>query len=550
MRRKLNRFFRILGLTGIGLSCIPLTVSAHEGLYSPALQNAPLIKQESKHPVEMNPTKQVFPIGSKAYFKIIGDAQTGFEVEFADREIDESYQSVPSAFIQGSEYNQGNIAYGIYVTNDGKFHVVALDECHYDEETNTYIFYHSTIDGATVSDETDSATNADPTMSTEFFVNIQNGIDPDGDITTDEKVPSISSSDDRIEYEITVATHTNYNLNATVPMYVCMYGYRATGDIIAPTQDAYRIKNSSTINYSAQATIKDIVRVTKLTQIYDKDHSDDQIHSIAYNKIDNTYTYWYSDPTIDNPRVYDSFDSHIVIKDKKINASGQNYVICIDRDGNKELEWEFYAAGVLDNGMLRENVSQVGNGKGDFELNEDFVYKEWNFGRKPAVGDTVQDQDQSAEGMAIKISEIQATPATWRLVPQETSIKNLNRGELIMTIAPEKAQDDASTLDLSTASGKIDITDRGWFLDAPKVNKDTQTVNVTDSTSLGISVNAYMAGGNVNVAGATSVVKVSYTVTPIFDIEGEKDDIQSVPSGGNNSNRYPNESVGNENETT
>lgn len=500
---------------------------------------------DEQHPDDtMKPTKKVFPIGAKAFYKITGNKESGWTVVYADRDLDGTYTAVPSAFIKGSEYNVGNIDYGMYVTDDGddgKFHVVALDECHL-EDDGSYTFYHGTTDGATVSEDVDTATNSDPTMATEFYLNVANGLDPDGGTDEEDTPPPVASGDNRVEYEITVATRTNYNLNATVPMYVCMYGYRASGDVVTPTQDAYRLKNYSTINPSDKATIKDIVRLTHLTKLYDKDHSNDEIFSIAFNKSNGEYTYWYSDPTDDNPNVYDGLE-HIEIKDRHINASGENYVICIDRDSDGVYEWEFYAAGVLDDGVLRETVDKVGNDNGDFALKEDFVYKEWNFGKTPYVGQSIEDQNKSTEGMPIKVSEIQAVPSTWRIVPSSKGANALNRGEIVMTMAPEKAQDDASAIDLASTSGGIDITDRGWYLDAPTVNPDTEVVDAGNESSLGMNVNARIAGGNVNDAGCTSVVKVHYTVSPVFDVEGDKNETNTVPGGGTESNRDPNEGI-------
>lgn len=489
----------------------------------------------------MNPTKTVYPIGDKSFYKITGDPMSGFNVIYADRNLDGTYSEVPSAFIKGSEYNQGNLDYGMYVTDDGEFHVVALQECHL-EDDGSYTFYHGTKDSATVSEEVDKVTNSDQDMSTEFYINIENGSDPDGDIEIDGDPVEVKG--DGVDYEITVSTHVNYNLNATVPMYVCMYGYRATGDVLAPTEDAYRLKNYSTINTSDKATIKDITRLTTLTPLYDEKHSDDEIYSIAYDKETNKYTYWYSDPdAVGNTVDGKTYDSYLVIKDKHINASGQSYTICIDRDSDGTLEWEFYAAGVLDNGVLRETVSKVGNDAGDFALKEDFVFDEWNFGKTPAVGDVIEDQDKSTEGMPIKVSEIQATPSTWRLVPSNTGVDTIHRGELVMTIAPEKAQEDASAIDLSKCSTGVDITDRGWYVDAPSVDATSETVLETGATSLGMNVNARMAGGNVNDAGCTSVVKVHYTVSPVFDLMGDDDETQTEAGAGSDTNRDPNEGV-------
>lgn len=460
--------------------------------------------------VTMQPTKQVYSIGSKAFYKIQGDAATGFSVVFADREEDPDYKAVPSAYIQGSEFNKGNASYGIYVTQDNKVHFINIEDCAFDG-TN-YFYDHATTDGAVVSEEVDTATNEDTDMSTQFYLNIENGIDPDGVVT--EEVFGATTNDPNVEYEITVGTKTSYQLSATVPMYVGMYGYSGTGNVITPTEDAYEMKNYSTMNKSEDATITDITRITHMTKLYDEDHSDDSIYSIAYNKDTHEYRYWYSDPAGTQPA--DDTWEYKVIDDMNINASGQCYAICIDRDSDGTYEWEFAKAGELDGDALRESVTKVGNDAGGFVLDADFVHGEWNFGTAPEIGQVETDQDNSDEGMAIKITELQAEPATWKLIPTKTKLKDIERGELIMSLAPEKAKHDASAIDLSSASNFVDIGAKGWFVDAPDKVTNGAVLD-EDATSLGFKTKAQMAGGDVNASGHTPVVKVNYKITPVFD---------------------------------
>ena len=103
-----------------------------------------------------------------------------------------------------------------------------------------------------------------------------------------------------------------------------------------------------------------------------------------------------------------------------------------------------------------------------------------------------------------------------------------------MNIAPEKAQYNASAIDMADISAKTDITDRGWFLAAPAIEADG-SVKEENATVLGLITKAQMAGGNVNSDGCTPVVKVCYTIAPIF-AEG---DIQTgtAVAGGIDTNR-------------
>lgn len=104
------------------------------------------------------------------------------------------------------------------------------------------------------------------------------------------------TADERVDYEITVGTKTTYQLNATVPMYVCMYGFRGTGNVVTPDSDAYRLKNMSTTNRASSASILDIVKVTHMAKIYDENHSDETLYSIAYDEETGSYTYCTATP--------------------------------------------------------------------------------------------------------------------------------------------------------------------------------------------------------------------------------------------------------------
>lgn len=474
----------------------------------------------TNHPNSMIPTKLVTPVGNKAFYKV----QDG-KVIYADRDDGTGWQAVPSAYIKGSEYNVGNVDYGAYFVGADEVVFVPLSECRA-EDDGTYTYHHGTKDGATVSEDVDTATNADPSMGTNFYVHVENGIDPDGS-TSEEVVPG-KTDDGRVEYEVTIATKATYQLKATVPMYVCMYGYRGTGNIIAPDSDAYQLKNYSTSNSDASATIVDITKVTHYAKIYDENHSDDTLFSISYDSQAKKYTYWYSNPAFmsdgktPNPD-WQEPENYLVLTDKNINASGQCYAIFIDG------KWDFKVAGVLEGDALKETVTAIDP---NHPLSTDLHYGEWNFGTEFAVGDSQEGGKDT--GLALKVSELQAEPATWRLVDTSTKAADMKRGELAMSLAPETAISNASAIDLSTASAPIDITERGWFLAAPQLGEDG-TVSDEEATSLGVTAKAQMAGGNVNDSGCTSVVKVTYTMTPAFGIDdGESN---TVVGDGVTSNR-------------
>ena len=120
-----------------------------------------------------------------------------------------------------------------------------------------------------------------------------------------------------------------------------------------------------------------------------------------------------------------------------------------------------------------------------------------------------QTDNSKREGLALKVSELQAEPATWRVVPMSTSA--LKRGEIAMSIAPDSAMYNASAIDLAKCSAPLDITENGWFLAAPtevtKTGAAADAVTHDAAKALPLIVNAKIAGSNVNDAGCTPVVR-------------------------------------------
>ena len=494
MNKSLNRI--VAAVMGVVMAVSAGTVSVFADSHN--VQNS----------ATMNPKTIVYEIGEKSFYKVNDDGT----ITFADRQEDDTYNAVPSKYISGSEYwdDDAGIYYGFYTlpTDDGyKVYAVSLGDCI--KNAGEYSYDHATKASATVSEEVDTATNGDPSMSTDFYINIQDGIDPEGVITEGVKVKG--TDDDRVNYEITVAAKTTYQLSATVPMYVCMYGFRGTGNIVTPTKDAYKIENKSTYNENTDATITGIVMLTEYTQIIDGEHSDDNLHTIAFTK-DGGYVWWYSTPTINA----DDYVSVLNLKDKgyKVNAAGQTYVIYING------EWHFAAAGTLDNGVLREKVDTINS---NFPLSENFEVGNWKFGKEFSVDDKGEwTGDERVVGLPIEVTGIQAEPATWKLIDAEKKVSEIKRGELIMTLAPEKASYDTSAIDLSQCSASTDITERGWFVAAPTMNGE----DVEAPSILGLKTYAQMAGGNINRPGCTPVVKVSYTVIPLIGETGRAEKVE------------------------
>lgn len=530
----------VMGMAMAASCMAPITAYAMEDTKQPTDNTA--IANHPNNETMLHSTP-VYRIGAKSFYKVNDDGS----VVYADQDA-EGYTAVPAAYIVGSKYNDKE-EYGVYTTKkaDGTFqmHYVKISDC---QQTQGGVNWnHGTADEAKVSDDTkaegtDTATNEDPTMSTQFYIYLDNDTEiPPETPPTEKEHEGVSTDDGRVEYDITVATVNHVNMKATVPLYVCMYGFRSTGNVVTPTKDAYQLRNYSTIDKNSRTYIADIVKVTHYSRIYDADHSNDELFSIAYDAETKTYTYWYSDPSTtqgwQQPAIYKT------LADEHINASGECYVIYIDG------EWDFKAAGTLTGDELRQTVKAIDQ---NHQLSQDFIIgdddTQCNFGKAFAVGDSKTDNSKR-EGLAIKVSELQAEPATWRVVPMgnsalkhdETAVSNsaLKRGEIAMSIAPASAMYNASAIDLSTCSAPLDITENGWFIagaEKAKVAQDgagTDAVKHDDAPALPLITTAKIAGSNVNDAGCTPVVRVTYSIIPMF----ETGDTQTATAGGVSSNR-------------
>lgn len=518
----------VLGMAMVASCMAPITAFAAEDFQQPA-DNSSI----ANHPNDetMLHSTPVYRIGTKSFYKVNDDGS----VTYADQDT-AGFKAIPAAYIMGSQYNDGN-EYGVYTTKKSdktfQMHYVKISDCQ--QTGNKVNWNHGTADEAKVSDDTkengvDTATNEDPSMSTQFYIYLDNDTEiPPETPPTEKEHPGVKTDDGRVEYDITVATVNHVNVKATVPLYVCMYGFRSTGNVVTPTKDAYQLRNYSTIDKNSRTYIADIVKVTHYSRIFDTDHSNDELYSIAYDEASKSYTYWYSNPA--TQAGWTEPANYMVLTDKHINASGECYVIFIDG------KWDFKAAGTLTGDELRETVKSIDT---NHQLSEDFVITDGdtscNFGKKFDVGTSMTDNSKR-EGLALKVSELQAEPATWRVVPMSTSA--LKRGEIAMSIAPASAMYNASAIDLSKCSAPLDITENGWFIAGAAKDKvsqagaGTEAVKHDDAPTLPLITNAKIAGSNVNDAGCTPVVRVTYSIIPMF----ETGDTQTATANGVNSNR-------------
>lgn len=520
--------------------------------------------------------KVVTPLGKNAFYRMKNYTEaasgkgtdapgyTKHVVEYSvgndgsESDCNDVWHAIPSEYINDG-FKEDSL-YGAYVVENGEggkpeVVFVKLDDCV--KAGEGYTFAHATADGALVSGKVDTATSADPSMGTDFYLRVDNNFKPEA-----ERVePNFGRADKWVSYDIDVAIETKYNLEATIPMYVCMYGYRATGEVVTPTKEQYAMKNYSSINYGNKAYIKDVRKHTIYTSVFDKDHSNEKIHTIVYMEDKDAYAWFYGAPTVED--IKNAMTQAGSTKANEVVSGEEDFIHCFDTDKDGKVgdgeeyitassesyvyfdaaagarKWNFKSNGVLEDivgedGKIYRGTTEsflVDNGQGvmvpgvdpNHPLTTPFTHttklhngdarKEFTFEfgvTTPKVGDQASNPAKD-EALAIRVSELQATPASWKLVPFGT--QNMKAGELGMKIAPAKANKDVSAIDLSTCSAPVDITDRGWLVDAPSM----QTEGTVDRNAPGVLpliTMARMAGSNVNPVGCTSVVHVEYTITP------------------------------------
>lgn len=505
--------------------------------------------------IENNETADAANAGDKSYSPHIVEYSVGNDGTKSNAQ--DEWHAIPSAYVNDG-FKEDSL-YGAYVVENGEggkpeVVFVKLDEC-VKEADGSYTFGHATADGALVSGEVDTADSKDPSMGTDFFLRVDNNFKPEA-----ERVePDFARADKWVSYDIDVAIETKYNLEATIPMYVCMYGYRATGEVVTPTKDQYVMKNYSSINYGNKAYIKDVRKHTIYTPVFDQDHSNEKIHTIVYMEDLDMYAWFYGAPTVDD--IKNAMTQAGSANADKVVSGDEDFIHCFDAnddgkvgDGEEYITasaesfvyfdavartWSFKSNGVLEDivgedGKIYRGTTEsfmVENDQGvkvpgvdpNHPLKAPFTHttklhngdaqKDFTFNfdtTTPKVGDTASNPAKD-EALAIRVSELQATPASWKLVPFGT--QNMKAGELGMKIAPAKANKDVSAIDLSTCSAPVDITDRGWLVDAPSMQTEG-TVDRNKPGELPLITMARMAGSNVNPVGCTSVVHVEYTITP------------------------------------
>lgn len=445
--------------------------------------------------MEMDDAVEVFEIGEHSFYKISDD---GKEIYYADRDDGANWKSVPSMYITGSSYNTSGEDYGMYIYN-GNVYVVSLQHCEFDIPDDAWYFDHGHEKNATISVPVDSATNDKPTLS--VGVNAYSSVGIHNDSKQEETMYSLDSAYRNVSYEVYVTESNNYQLKATVPMYICMFGYSGNGSVITPNSDAYKITNYSTVTENEKASISHITRLIKYTPIYDDDNANMKVVAVSYDETTGLYKF-YSTLPASAPTDVEYTTVEAFFPELTIRANGNMSVVYTGT------EWLFERTRNLKNGIQYDDVDEVTT---DIPLEDDLTVHGRNFGKSFLVGSVGSvETEPKTKGLAVQISEVQAKASSWR--PVEKSTEELKAGEIVISISPTANVKDKSALDLSTASSCIDVSDRGWNMDRPTVVNGV----VTAATEFPIKTFAAIAGDNMNPEGCSPVVNICYKISPKF----------------------------------
>jgi hypothetical protein len=310
--------------------------------------------------------------------------------------------------------------------------------------------------------------------STQFYINIDKD-KTSGEVTITE--PSIVDGDGEeiCHYYKETKVIKKSTIKATVPLYVCMYGYGGDGRVVTPGEDSYQIKNESTYSIS-----KEISKAYACYKVYPIPTEGEYKEEITKENEETTLT----DKKIEEE--YKKFlkDNLKIDEDDAANASQQYGYY--KKDNN-------YTVIELANCIKHSAANRSGD-----NCDSEYFYQDTSTDVKDKLkkegNETTVVEDTP---LPLNIASIETEIKTWALKPV-TDANELKAGELAMTI---------NGLDLSEVSNatgsKLDITGRKWTVPAGK-----------DNNYLSLPIQAQIAGGNVNEDGCVPVVKVTYTITP------------------------------------
>lgn len=321
--------------------------------------------------------------------------------------------------------------------------------------TGTDITTDGTSGNAAVEGEVTIDNKTDDTSSgnTDFYLTVDKDATSEEGPTTDEE--DIVGSGDVI-YVIDYTKTTKSNLSVTVPLYVCMYAYGGDGKVVVPTQNAYKMDNSSKHEESSKVTAiypsYKVIALNNETAGLDELKKELDANKQVYN---TTGAYGY----------------YTVGEKESETYYAVEMTNCFEQAGDK-----YFKSGVTENTVTVDDKTYT-------------------------VGEAHPDFTGSSKGQAVRVASIQATPAgaEWALMASGTALK---AHEFTMTV---------KNLDLSTVTSLTDITNLAWDIAEPTVSNGT----VTAPTSLSLPISAAIAGNSVNEDTHIGVVGVEYTIVPL-----------------------------------
>lgn len=448
---------------------------------------------------------------------------------------------------------------------------------------------HGTTEGALIGDEGDFADDGDNvTGSTQFYLNIDKDANHTDDTIIIKDADTTEGYINVCHYDIEYSTQLESHIRATVPLYVCMYAYGGTGEVITPDEDAYAIENEST--YTDKKWVSRITPYYVVMPI----SSYDEFIGEEYEQWRTDIARWifYYDGTDENllkfaDCFYDEYDSAVnglveEVSENCDNTANENmyniliYLVgCADdntgeniknmnntkfteavnsgRYGIYALE-NWYDGYVTDNKCVVVKMSECGRHSDDDDSDDNagcyyikgddvtcaetascyvFTPEDENFSEEYSNNSYGYGWDvgyaANSKALALNVPTVR-TEASWTLEPM--SAGTLRARQLSMSVNGL----DLSSVDNASSFGEshtLDITGLGWVVPAfeaeeksydglrsyEKEYADKFLPDVLKTPGrLNLPIQAAIAGGNLNEEGCAPVVKVTYMLSPAYNL--------------------------------
>lgn len=417
---------------------------------------------------------------------------------------------------------------------------------------------HGTTEEALIGDEGEFADEGNNvTGSTQFYLNIDKDANHTDDTVTVKDVEISKSYDvDVCHYDIEYTTQLESHIRATVPLYVCMYAYGGTGEVVTPDEDAYAIENEST--YTDKKWVSRITPYYAVTPIlsYDGFTASETFEKATARYIDVNISYLANkygttdketlkqDLLDDDEFTRDLYEQYISdFKNKEYNGkvhdedfeSGLYGIYCYndkytliplsecsrhsDNDNSDNNAGCYYIKG--------DDVTHAKTYTGyvftpeDENFSEEFAYYGSTYGYD--VGYAANNK-----ALALNVPTVR-TEASWTLEPMSTG--TLQARQLSMSVNGL----DLSDVNNANSFGEahtLDITGLKWVVPAFEAEEkssdsayyddegfDKVTPDVLKTPGkLNLPIQAAIAGGNLNEEGCAPVVKVTYMLSPAYNL--------------------------------